>query len=55
MGVPTSEVSYTSATAGGGRPRSLRGIVVALEGKKTTFVWNVFHSKNKWARCVYWS
>ena len=33
MGIPTLEVGYTSATAGGG-PRSLRGHVVALEEKK---------------------
>jgi hypothetical protein len=34
MGIPTSEVSYTSATAGRGDHEVHKGHVVALERKK---------------------
>jgi hypothetical protein len=34
MGVPTSEVGYTSATAGRGDHEAHKGHVVVLEGRK---------------------
>jgi hypothetical protein len=37
MGVPTSEVGYTSATTGRGDHEVHKGYVVALEGKKYFF------------------
>jgi hypothetical protein len=40
MGVPTSEVGYTSATTGRGEHEVNKGHVVALEEKKY-LLWNV--------------
>jgi hypothetical protein len=37
MGVPNTEVGYTSATTGKGDNEVHKGHVVALERKKTTF------------------
>jgi hypothetical protein len=46
MGVPTSEVSYTLATAGRGGNEVHKGHVVALEKKKK----DISHSKKNSAR-----
>jgi hypothetical protein len=44
MGVPTSEVGYTSATTGRGDHEVHKGHVVALGGKKF-MVWSVENLK----------
>jgi hypothetical protein len=46
MGVPTSEVGYTSATTGRGDHEVLKGHVVAM-GRKNLFAWEAEQSPDQ--------